>query len=331
MYGRFAGRLFQGCRGPKRPALLAILLALVAARPFAQEQFIDVNSGVKEVRANGDLRTVHVSGGVYMLVGGGANVVVQVGNEGVLVVDTGAPSMTDKLLAAIRELSKKEIRWIVNTTLDPDHIGGNERISSAGRTVNGNPAAIISHEKLPLRMVKLAVPVPINARPLNTFFSDQRDLYFNDDPVFMYRSPGHTDGDIIVHFRGADVIAAGDTFLTTTYPSIDAANGGTTQGFIDGLNRILDLAVPKHLEEGGTYIIPGHGRICDEADVLEYHDMIVIVRDRIRDAIKKGMTLDQVKAARLTRDYDPRYAAASGPGSTANFVESVFRDLSGKK
>jgi cyclase len=298
---------------------------------FAQEQFIDVNSGVKEVRANGDLRTVHVSGGVYMLVGGGANVVVQVGNEGVLVVDTGAPNMTDKLLAAIRELSKKEIRWIVNTTLDPDHIGGNERISSAGRTVNGNPAAIISHEKLPLRMVKLAVPVPINARPLNTFFSDQRDLYFNDDPVFMYRSPGHTDGDIIVHFRTADVIVAGDTFLTTTYPSIDAANGGTTQGFIDGLNRILDLAVPKHLEEGGTYIIPGHGRICDEADVLEYHDMIVIVRDRIRDAIKKGMTLDQVKAARLTRDYDARYAAASGPGSTANFVESVYRDLSGKK
>ena len=115
------------------------------------------------------------------------------------------------------------------------------------------------------------------------------------------------------------------------YPVIDVGNGGTTQGFIDGLNKILDLAVPKHLEEGGTYVIPGHGRVCDEADVLEYHDMIVIVRDRIRDAIKKGMTLDQVKAARLTRDYDARYSAQSGPGSTANFVESVYRDLSGKK
>jgi glyoxylase-like metal-dependent hydrolase (beta-lactamase superfamily II) len=180
-------------------------------------------------------------------------------------------------------------------------------------------------------MLKLPVPVPISARPLNTFFSEQRDLYFNDDPVFMYRSPGHTDGDIIVHFRTADVIAAGDTFLTTTYPVIDVANGGSTQGFIDGLNRILDLAVPKHLEEGGTYIVPGHGRICDEADVLEYHDMVVIVRDRIRDAIKKGMTLDQVKAAKLTRDYDARYSAASGPGSTTNFVESMYRDLSGKK
>jgi cyclase len=314
-----------------RRAALLILLAFFAARPLAQEQFVDVNAGVKDVRTVGDIRIVHVSGGVYVLVGGGANVLVQVGSEGVLVVDTGAANMTDKILAAIRELSKKEIRWIVNTTLDPDHIGGNERISNAGRTVNGNPAAIISHEKLPIRMLKLPVPVPVSARPLNTFFSEQRDLYFNDDPIFMYRSPGHTDGDIIVHFRTADVIAAGDTFLTTTYPVIDVANGGSTQGFIDGLNRILDLAVPKHLEEGGTYIVPGHGRICDEADVLEYHDMVVIVRDRIRDAIKKGLTLDQVKAARLTRDYDPRYAAASGPGSPANFVESMYRDLSGKK
>jgi glyoxylase-like metal-dependent hydrolase (beta-lactamase superfamily II) len=314
-----------------RRAALLILLALCAARPLAQEQFSDVNAGVKDVRTVGDIRIVHVSGGVYLLVGGGANVVVQIGNEGVLVVDTGAANMTDKILAAIRELSKKEIRWIINTTLDPDHVGGNERLSNAGRTVNGNPAAIISHEKLPIRMLKLPVPVPVSARPLNTFFSEQRDLYFNDDPVFMYRSPGHTDGDIIVHFRTADVIAAGDTFLTTTYPVIDVANGGSTQGFIDGLNRILDLAVPKHLEEGGTYIVPGHGRICDEADVLEYHDMVVIVRDRIRDAIKKGMTLDQVKAAKLTRDYDARYSAASGPGSTANFVESMYRDLSGKK
>jgi len=252
-----------------RRAAFLILLALFAARPLAQEQFSDVNAGVKDVRTVADIRIVHVSGGVYLLVGGGTNVVVQIGNEGVLVVDTGAANMTDKILAAIRELSKKEIRWIINTTLDPDHVGGNERLSNAGRTVNGNPAAIISHEKLPIRMLKLPVPVPISARPLNTFFSEQRDLYFNDDPVFMYRSPGHTDGDIIVHFRTADVIVAGDTFLTTTYPVIDVANGGSTQGFIDGLNRILDLAVPKHLEEGGTYIVPGHGRICDEADVLE--------------------------------------------------------------
>jgi cyclase len=323
MKGYFVGP-FQG-----RLAIAALVIASTTL--LAQEQFIDVNRSIKDVATHGPVKTVHVAGEVYMLTGGGANVVVSAGDEGAFVVDTGAASATDNLLAAIRDLSKKPIRWIVNTSLDADHIGGNERMSNAGRTVNGNPTGIIAHEKLPIRMLKLPVPVPVTARPLNTFFSDSRDLYFNDDPIFIYRATGHTDGDVFVHFRHADVIAAGDTFLTTTYPSIDVSNGGSTQGFIDGLNRMLDLAVPKHLEEGGTYIIPGHGRICDEADVLEYHDMVVIVRDRIRDAIKKGMTLDQVKAARLTRDYDARYAAASGPGSTANFVESIYRDLSGKK
>jgi glyoxylase-like metal-dependent hydrolase (beta-lactamase superfamily II) len=325
MAATFVGRPFQG------RLLLIALLALVGTRAFAQEQFIDVHKDVRDVATHGSVKTVHISGDVYMLIGGGANIVVSAGDEGVLVVDTGVASATDDILAAIRDLSKKPIRWIINTTLDPDHVGGNEKISNAGRTVNGNPAAIISHEKLPIRMMKLPVPVPVSARPLNTFFGEARDLFFNDDPVFIYRSPAHTDGDVIVHFRHADVIAAGETFLTTTYPSIDLANGGSTQGFIDGLNRILDLAVPKHLEEGGTYIIPAHGRICDEADVLEYHDMVVIMRDRIRDAIKKGMTLDQIKAARLTRDYDARYAAPSGPGSTANFLESLYRDLSAKK
>jgi glyoxylase-like metal-dependent hydrolase (beta-lactamase superfamily II) len=263
-----------------------------------------------------------------MIVGAGANVAVQVGDNGVLVVDTGAAAYADRLLAAIRKLSKSEIRWIVNTTLDPDHVGGNEAISRAGRTVNGNPAAIISHEKLPLRMVKLPAPVPASARPLNTFFGDSKDFFFNDDPVFVYHTPSHTDGDAIVYFRHSDVVVAGDTFLTTTYPVIDLDNGGSVQGYIDGLNRILDIAVPRHLEEGGTYIVPGHGRIGDEADVLEYHDMISIVRDRILDAVRKGMTLDQVKAARLTRDFDPRYAAPSGPASTASFVEAMYRDLS---
>jgi len=311
--------------------LIIAALAIASVTLAAQEQFVDINRSIKDVATHGSVKTVHISGDVYMLTGGGANIVVSAGDEGVFVVDTGAASATDNLLAAIRDLSKKPIRWIVNTTLDADHIGSNERMSNAGRTVNGNPAAIISHEKLPLRMLKLPVPVPVTARPLNTFFADSRDIYFNDDPIFIYRAIAHTDGDVFVHFRHADVIAAGDTFSTIAYPVVDVANGGTTQGFIDGLNKILDLAVPKHLEEGGTYIIPGHGRICDEADVLEYHDMVVIVRDRIRDAIKKGMTIDQVKAARLTRDYDARYSAASGPGSTANFVESVYRDLSGKK
>ena len=251
---------------------------------------------------------------------------MQVGDEGVLVVDTGAAGATDQILAAIRELSKKEIRWIVNTTLDPDHIGGNARISSAGRTVNGNPAAIIAHEKLPLRMLKLPVPVPDSARPLNTFFSEQRDLLLQRrSRCSCITRPAHTDGDSIVHFRSSDVIAAGDTFLTTTYPSIDVANGGSAQGFIDGLNRMLDLAVPKHLEEGGTYIIPGHGRICDEADVLEYHDMIVIVRDRIQRRDQEGH--DARAGEGRAADARLRSALRGGVGSVDDRRTSSSRSI----
>ena len=310
----------------------AIVLALVGTRAFAQEQFIDVHKDVKGVATHGSVKTVHISGDVYALIGGGANIVVSVGDEGVFVVDTGAAAQWDNILAAIRDLSKKPIRWIINTTLDPDHVGGNEKISNAGRTVNGNPAAIISHEKLPIRMMKLPVPVPVTARPLNTFFGEARDLFFNDDPVFIYRSPAHTDGDVIVHFRHADVIAAGETFLTTTYPSIDVANGGSTQGFIDGLNRILDLAVPKHLEEGGTYIIPAHGRICDEADVLEFprHDRHRARSHPRRDQEGHDARPDQGRAAhaRLTTRAMARRPA---PGRRRISSSSIYRDLSAKK
>jgi glyoxylase-like metal-dependent hydrolase (beta-lactamase superfamily II) len=310
--------------------LLAILASIAAVVPSAQTvSSIQDGPILLDGVGSGDVKVVRVRGSVYALFGAGASIVVSIGDDGVLVVDTGSAGMTEKVLTVIRQLSKKEIRWIVNTTLDPDHIGGNEKLSLAGRTVNGNPAAIISHEKLPIRMVKLPTPVPVSARPLNTFFSESRDFFFNDDAVFVYHTPGHTDGDTIVHFRNSDVIAAGDTFATTTYPVIDASNGGSVQGFIDSLNRMLDLTVPKHLEEGGTYVVPGHGRISDEADVLEYHDMIVIVRDRIRDAIKKGMTLDQVKAARPTRDYDPRYGATSGPWTSDMFVDAIYRTLPG--
>src|SRR5581483_7684870 len=154
--------------------------------------------------------------------------------------------------------------------------------------VNGNAAAIQAHLNVLNRMDKAGVPESF--WPLNTFFEASKDFYFNNEAIFMSHAPAaHTDGDVIVHFPRSDVIAAGDVFMTTTYPVIDLKNGGSVEGVISGLNHILDLAVPKHLQEGGTYIIPGHGRICDEADVVEYRDMLVIVRDRIRDLIKKGL------------------------------------------
>jgi cyclase len=271
---------------------------------------------------SGDIKIFHVQGNLYMLVGAGANVAVQIGDEGVVVVDTGAAASRDKVLAAIRQLSTKTIRWIINTSADADHTGGNATVSQAGMTVNGNPAAIVANEKVLAHMSDR----PSQEWPLNTFFEPQRDFYFNGEAIFVYHIPrGHTDGDVMVYFRGSDVIVSGDLFLTTTYPVIDAKTGGGVDGFIEGLNKMLDIAVPKYLQDGGTYVIPGHGRVSDEADVLEYRDMIVIIRDRIADMVKRGLTLDQIKAAKPSLDYDGRY------GDPAAFIDAVYRDVSGKK
>lgn len=270
--------------------------------------------------------TYHVQGNVHMLIGAGANVAVQIGDEGIVVVDTGASAAREELLAAIRRLSDQPIRWIVNTSADADHTGGNETISQAGLTVNGNPAAIVAHERVLTRMSD--ADRPITELPLNTFFESQRDFAFNGEAIFLYHVPGgHTDGDIVVHFRGSDVLVAGDLFVTTTYPVIDLAAGGGVQGFIDGLNLMLDLAVPHYLQEGGTYVVPGHGRVGDEADIVEYRDMVVIIRDRVQRMLQQGMTLQQVLAARPSLDYDTRYGAERGPWTTRMFVEAVYRDL----
>ncbi|RPH64545.1 MAG: MBL fold metallo-hydrolase [Acidobacteria bacterium] len=312
---------------PLKKALvgIALLVGGLVGHPGAEQSSATPNPAEPT-----GIRTFHVQGNVHLLHGGGANVAVQIGEEGVVVVDTGNGQMSDKVLAAIRQLSTKDIRWVVNTHFHPDHTGGNQTISQAGRTVNGNPAAIIAHENVLTRMTE--ANRPITERPLNSFFEETKDFYFNGEAIFIYHVPGaHTDGDSFVYFRGSDVLVAGDIFVTTTYPVIDAKSGGRVQGFIDGLNTMLDIAVPKRLQEGGTYVIPGHGRIGDEADVLAYRDMMLFVRDRVQALIKKGMTLEQVKAQKPSLDYDTRYGSETGPWTTAMFVEAVYRDLSQKK
>lgn len=273
------------------------------------------------------IETFHVQGNVYMIVGAAANVAVQIGEEGILVVDTGGAATREQVLTAIRQLSDKPIRWIVNTAGDLDHTGGNETISQAGLTVNGNPAGIIAHENVLARMT--AEDRPVTEMPLNTFFESQRDFNFNGEAVFIYHVPGaRSDGNVFVYFRGSDVLVAGDLFMTTQYPVIDLAAGGGIDGFIVGMNAMLDIAVPKYLQEGGTYVIPGHGRVGDEADLLEYRDMVQIIRDRIHNSLEQGMTLAQVQAAKPALDYDPRYG--DGPWNTTLFVEAAYRDLQQK-
>ena len=282
------------------------------------------------------LEILPVQKNIYMLAGGGANITLQIGKDGVLLVDTGTAQMTDQALAAIRKFTEKPIHYILNTDVDPDHTGGNEAFGKAGDTITGGDvaddikgldkgAAIIAHQRVLDRMSAPDGNRPAASfgdLPTDVYGGKQKDLYFNDEPIVLFHQPAaHTDGDSLVFFRGSDVISTGDIFVTTSYPVIDLDRGGGIQGIIDSLNRIIDLTVPAALQEGGTLVIPGHGRICDEADVVEYRDMVTIIRDRIADLLKRGMTLDQVKSARPTEDYDPRY------GSSTAFVEAVYRSL----
>ena len=293
----------------------------------------------------GAVRILKVRGNMSVIQGAGGNITVLTFPEGITLVDSGAAQMADKVLAGIRTLSSQPIRYIINTSVTADHVGGNEKLAGTGSQITGgnvsgqvgtDGAEIIAHERVLERMVARSVqpPVPIRATPQTTYHIDQLKLstVYHGDGIQVFHMPAaHTDGDSVVYFRHNDVIAAGDVFNTTGYPMIDLERGGSIGGVVDALNRILDIAFPDFRLEGGTLVIPGHGRICDSADVAYYRDMVTIVRDRVQDMVKKGLTLDQVKAARPTRDYDPRYGSTSGAWTTDMFVEAVYKSLSVKK
>jgi glyoxylase-like metal-dependent hydrolase (beta-lactamase superfamily II) len=285
---------------------------------------------------DGQIKKFHVQGRVDILLGAGSNIAVTTSSDGVLFVDSGLAEHAEKVLAFVKkELSTAPVRWIVNTSADLDHSGGNEVLAKAGSTTEGNPTPVAAHENVLTRMSLPgggAMPRPTGAWPTTTYTLAQKDFFFNGDPVVMYHvKNAHTDGDSIVFFRRSDVIMTGDLYSTVQYPRFDPADGGGVQGIIDGLNLILDLAIPQHMQEGGTMVVPGHGRVGDEADVLEYRDMVAIVRDRIQDLVSQGKTLDQVKAARPTLDYDLQYGSPGSNWTAANFIEAVYKDLSKTK
>ncbi len=339
-------------RGEKLVCLAAIIVAVLAIAGLPRNARGQQNSATTNSApptrdySKAEVHVLPVQGNIYMLVGAGGNITVQVGKDGVLVVDTGVAQMSDKVLAAIRSISDGPIRYIINTHVHPDHTGGNEAIAKAGSTIAGgnvvgdigasagNQAAIIAFESVAERM---SMPdgnqpaAPQGAWPTETYTTPKRKMFFNGEGIEIIHIPdAHTDGDSMVFFRRSDVISTGDIFVTTSYPIVDLQRGGNIQGVIAGLNRIIDIAIPEDLQENGTLVIPGHGRLCDVADVVFYQEMVTIIRDRIQDMVNKGMTLEQVQAAKPTRDYDPRYGSTTGFWTTEKFVEAVYKSLSPK-
>jgi cyclase len=291
--------------------------------------------GYKDLEKTGEIEVLAVQGNVYVIAGAGGNVAVQVGDDGVLLVDTGLTQYSDKVMAAIHQLSSKPIRFLVNTNARPDHTGGNELFAKAGSKMGGgllvggyagDGAMVIAHEAVLKAMSAPAgktAPTPSAAWPTDAYPGESKEIYANAEGIeVLHPGAANTDGDSIVYFRRSDVVVTGDIFSMTSYPVIDLQKGGSFNGVLAALNRVIDITIPKDWQEGGTMVIPGHGRIADEADVVEYRDMITIIRDRIQDMIKKGMLLQQVKDARPTRDYDGRY------GDAAAMIEAAYRELS---
>ena len=288
--------------------------------------------GAGFARGADDIEVIRVQPNFYMIAGAGGNIAVQIGADGVLLVDTGAARMTDRVLAEIRKLTSQPIRFIINSSADADHVGGNEKLAKGAEG-----AVIIGTENVLTRMsapTGKQAAYPLAAWPTETFFQKQKPMYFNREGIQIISHAAHSDGDSIVFFRRSDVIVAGEIYDTMHFPVIDVEKGGSIQQEINALNQIVELAIPSipmMWQEGGTYVIPGHGWLADQADVVEYRDMVTIIRDVIADMIGKGMTLEQVQTANPTKGYRKQYGSDSGPWTTNMFVEAIYKSLTAKK
>jgi len=321
-------------------AIYSIFAALATVLGLARLEVAAQSANLNDANVYPVQGTVSALIGVGGLASTSANITVQTSDDAVVLVDTGRGDHNQETIAAIRRISAKPVRFIINTQAARDHTGGNDALARSGRPYGGRAAGagfllpdqsagatIVAHENVltALSGAQGSAAVPFAALPSETYFTDKYELFNGEAIQIFHETAANTDGDSIVFFRRSDVISAGDVFSTLNYPRLDLSAGGTIRGIIDALNHIIDLAVPRDKQEGGTYIIPGHGRVCDEADVVEYRDMVVIIRDRVQDLVSKGKSLDEIKAARVTFDYDGRYSNHDWTG--AQFVESIVATL----
>ena len=303
-------------------------------------------------RATEPLEVVQLRPDFYAIIGAGGNIAVQIGPDGIVLVDSGSGERSADVIAEIRKLSPRPIRYIINTSATRDHVGGNDDLSKAGQSViptgglneigaAGGRAPILAEEHVQAAMTAPTgeqAPFPVGAWPTVTYSSDlmelQKDLYFNGEAIITtYQPAAHSDGDSVVFFRRSDVVVTGEVFDDTRFPMIDLEKGGSVNGVIDALNRIITITVPPIplvWQEGGTIVVPAHGTIGHEADVVDYRDMVTIIRDRIQDGIKKGMTLAQIRQADPVKGYRRRFGAETGPWTTNQFIEAAYKSLGGK-
>jgi glyoxylase-like metal-dependent hydrolase (beta-lactamase superfamily II) len=278
---------------------------------------------------------------LHMLVVDGINVTVQTGKDGVVIVDAGPATASAKLLAAVRALSSGPIRYLINTSGEPESVGANAAVvDAAGGPRHGGAAAgpiqrppavgvdVIAQENVSVRMAQQDPAPNPEALPTSTFYTDRKDIFANGEAIELHSEPAtRTDSDILVFFRGSDVVAAGGTLDVTRFPIIDTAKGGSLDGVIKALTDIIDIAVPERNQMGGTLIVPGVGRICNESDVVEYRDMMIIIRDRLRDMAARKLTIAQVKAAQPLLEYEGLYGTSTGPWTTDRFLETAYAQI----
>ncbi len=344
---------------PGWTAAMAMLYALTSWTPAVTAQqpagTAQQQTGTAQQATNDDLAVVELRPNFFLIGGAGGNVLAQIGPAGVIVVDSGRTDAADRVVAAIRRLTPLPIRYVINTGMDADHVGGNEKVSKAGMTIlagalaagaglgdnlvtNNGAASVLAHENVLTRMsapTGQASPFPTALWPTKTFQYRLYSMYLNGEGIQVIHMPNaHTDGDTVVYFRRGDVIATGDLIDTRRWPVIDVARGGSLQGELDALNRLMDMTVynlPLQWEADRTLLVPGHGHVYDKLDLLEYRDAITVVRDRVKALIDEGRTLDQVKAANPTLGYRSQYGADTGPWTTDMFVEVIYKELAAKK
>jgi cyclase len=299
-----------------------------------------------------DLDVVQVRPNFYMIAGAGGNIGVQIGDEGLVLSNAGTEAMAPQVSAALKKLSPLPIRYIIDTNADADFVGGNAALAKTGQTIfinllgggggglanamtNGGAAAVLAHDSV---MRRMSAPsgkksaYPTDAWPTEAFYPNRTAIRMNGEGIEVtHFASAHSDADSFVLYRGSDVVVAGDIVDMTRFPVIDVEHGGSIDGEITALNKLIEMAIapiPFIYRGVGTYVIPGHGRLCEQMEIVDYRDMVVVVRDNVEDLIKQGKTLDQIKAAHPALSYETQFG---NNGATNEFVESIYKSLTAKK